>query len=109
MPIYIERTVDAVWEKAQVEEGKNPNIWRKDFAGAWIRRDGYCRRNPYGWEIDHVKPRSAGRSDELGNLLPLHWHNNRFKGDATPEFKTCITSEGNKNIERIKEWKLKNQ
>lgn len=36
----------------------------------------------YGWEIDHVVPRSKGGTDLLGNLQPLQWENNRSKGDA---------------------------
>lgn len=30
-----------IWEKAISVPGYDPNIWRKDFAGAWIRKDSY--------------------------------------------------------------------
>ncbi len=42
----------------------------------------------YGWEIDHIKPVALGGSDDLSNLQPLQWENNRTKGDEYPH-KTC--------------------
>ena len=39
MPFYGDKTIEAIWQSAKPVEGYNPNIWRKDFAGAWIRRD----------------------------------------------------------------------
>jgi len=38
----------------------------------------------YGWEIDHIMPTSLGGTDDVGNLQPLHWENNRKKGDSYP-------------------------
>lgn len=100
-------TIMHVWDKATIVPNYDSNIWRQDFAGAWIRRDAYGQRTKYGWEVDHLVPVSKGGSDDLSNLAALHWQNNVTKGQDFPEFKTCITSEGNSNIKLIKSWKLK--
>lgn len=50
--VFLEKEIDAVWEKAAKQPNNNPDVFRKDYAGAWIRREDYGKRNmPYGWEI----------------------------------------------------------
>jgi 5-methylcytosine-specific restriction endonuclease McrA len=72
-----------VWNKAQPIPGKNPSQYRKDRCGATIERNAHGDVNhPYGWEIDHINPVSNGGGDSLSNLQPLHWRNNRAKGDS---------------------------
>lgn len=56
-----------VWEKASSVAGYDPDIWRKDFAGAWIRKDSYGLHTKYGWEVDHLQPLSKGGTNDLGN------------------------------------------
>ena len=69
--------IQSVWLKAIIVTGYDPNIWRKDQFGNWIRRNEYGNRNSiYGWEIDHVRPVSMGGTDHLSNLRPLHWKTN---------------------------------
>ena len=34
------------------------------------------RGSIYGWEIDHIKPKKDGGSDDLSNLRPLQWEAN---------------------------------
>lgn len=77
-------TITAVWQKAAVIRGNDPDNFRKDACGAWIRWSAYGNTGEYGWEIDHRKPVAAGGGDELTNLQPLHWRNNREKGDLWP-------------------------
>ena len=98
-----------VWAKAKAVPGYNSNIYRKDFAGAWIKNDDYGKTysdTNFGWEIDHKRPVSKGGSDDLSNLEPLQWCNNRTKGDEYPEFKTSISSENTHNIHKEQSWKF---
>lgn len=101
-----ENLVEIVWQKATSVEGYDSTKWRKDFAGAWIQRSQFGIRSEYGWEIDHLMPKSLGGSDEIGNLLPMHWRNNVNKANNYPEFTSVVTSEGNSNIDREQPWRI---
>jgi 5-methylcytosine-specific restriction endonuclease McrA len=96
---FTEETIQRVWEKGTVVDRVDPNVYRKDVCGAWIRRDRYGNRNSsLGWEIDHIKPESEGGGDELSNLRPLQWANNTTREDGR---RTCpVTASGNRNIRR---------
>ena len=41
-------------------DGKNPSEWRKDIYGNPIHLNLYGKRVKYGWQIDHIKPKSRG-------------------------------------------------
>ena len=103
---FTEALIDQIWDKAKAVDGYDSNRWRQDLAGAWIKKDQYGIQSAYGWEIDHLRPHKVGGSDDLDNLNPLHWENNRTKGADYPEFKTSISSDGNKNITQIKSWRI---
>ncbi|MEW5953437.1 MAG: HNH endonuclease signature motif containing protein [Bacillota bacterium] len=82
-------TILAVWDKAAIVPGYNHGELRKDRCDAWIRFGDYGNVNSnFGWEIDHDKPVAKGGTDDLNNLQPLHWLNNRGKGDNWPNW-TC--------------------
>ena len=91
---FSEETKRAVWNKAQIVSGYDSANIRKDLCGAWINWDKYgnTTENGNGWEIDHIKPVSKGGGDELSNLQPLQWQNNRKKGDDYPALNYCIVS-----------------
>lgn len=105
---FTEEQINAVWEKAQIVEGNSPDNFRKDYTGAWIKRSSYGDTNSiFGWEIDHLKPVKKGGTNDMSNLLPLQWNNNRKKDDDYPQWETSKTSEGNTNIDKIQSWYIK--
>lgn len=97
--MFDKETIQKVWEKGRTVEGFDPNIIRKDFCNAWIMRNEYANCDSvFGWEIDHVYPESLGGDDNILNLRPMQWENNRAKGDDFPNYKVVVQAEGNSNI-----------
>jgi len=97
----------SVWEKGQIVDGFNQDMYRKDPCGAWIVWDKFgVRDNIYGWEIDHIFPQSkledmgisASLIDDLRNLRPMQHQNNASKSYDYPSYMAVVTSEGNKNV-----------
>lgn len=77
---FSKSVVDQVWLKGSTFSGEDPRIKRKDICGAIIARAAYGNTNSnFGWEIDHIIPND---NDNLSNLQPLHWENNRSKADG---------------------------
>ena len=73
-----------VFERGAAIDGYDSSKWRRDKCGNIINFDKHGEEGDYGWEIDHIKPTSRGGSDDLSNLQPLWWKNNRRKGDTYP-------------------------
>ena len=87
--LFDEATKQTVWQKGQPVQGYDSVQYRKDTCGAWMEYKEHGNVNSArGWEIDHVKPKAANGGDELANLQPLNWENNRFKSDNYPNW-TC--------------------
>jgi hypothetical protein len=70
-----------VWGKGQIVLGYDAAEWRLDSLGSWMRFSEYGRTTTFGWEIDHIDPNGP---DDLWNLQPLWWVNNRRKSDKPP-------------------------
>jgi hypothetical protein len=79
----------AIWEKGQSVQGYDPREWRMDSYGCWIRFSDYGQQTTFGWEKDHIDPNGP---DELWNLQPLYWHNNRRKSDSPPSFSGAMNA-----------------
>ena len=86
---WSQQIIDAVWRKAKIIDGCNPDFLRQDPCDSWIEYTAYGdnTENGVGWEIDHIKPVSENGTDDLDNLQPLQWENNRHKGDNWPKWK----------------------
>ena len=83
--------LDAVFAKAipTSVDGSGKDEVRQDKCGASIRRGSHGETTDQGWEVDHIQPVSDGGADDLSNLQPLQWANNREKDDG-PNHGFCV-------------------
>jgi 5-methylcytosine-specific restriction endonuclease McrA len=82
---FAQTTVGAVWRKGREIQDYDPATWRYDKCGQPMKFDDYgITDSKHGWEVDHIIPVSKGGTDDLSNLQPLQWDNNRKKGDTYP-------------------------
>jgi 5-methylcytosine-specific restriction endonuclease McrA len=74
----------AVFSRGTIIDDFDANIWRRDVTGHAMKYDDHGVQGDFGWEIDHIKPLALNGSNNLSNLRPLWWQNNRTKGDTYP-------------------------
>ena len=104
--MFTQQQIENVWLKATVDSSRDDHIWRKDFAGAWIRRDMLGLHTKYGWTVSRLRPLSLGGGDQIDNLVPAHWRNNLIKSNKYPVFETVVTSKDGQNVERVQRWRV---
>ena len=58
--------ISVVWEHARAMPEFDPNQWRQDPCGAWIRRDQYMQRSSeFAWRILDIVADHPGEPDTL--------------------------------------------
>jgi 5-methylcytosine-specific restriction endonuclease McrA len=94
-------TKDNVWEKGHTVPNFDESKYRKDDAGAWILYSDYGNTDSiYGWEIDHITSIDHNGENNLSNVRPLQWKNNRAKNSGRlTKSKWAVTARGNENVE----------
>ena len=76
--------------------------WVQDCFGVWMNKNDYgdtekkrirpgnTKSYSYGWEIDHIRPKSDfgenADPDLYNNYEIMQWNNNRTKADNYPQF-----------------------
>ena len=86
-------TAMKLWEKSY---GKATEA--NDFAGRKMNKAAYDQRgSKYGWNLDHILPKSRGGKDTESNLICCHILTNDEKADKFP----CFTANG-KQFEIVK-------
>ena len=84
-----------VWEKGEIIPHYSPTIWRWDKYGKVMKYNKHGNtESKFGWEIDHIYPGELGGSDDLYNLQPLQWENNRSKSDSLNWDSDCKNESG---------------
>jgi hypothetical protein len=64
-------TAAKVFNKAPVVKGKGPKQYRRDPYGNVICKTSYGKNSAMGWNVDHIKPKSRGGSNNIRNLQAL--------------------------------------
>ena len=78
---FDEEIIEAVWNTARPSSDHPP--LRVDAYGALIWREGYGNTSSkFGWEIGQPEPSPGAGEDDLANLQPVQWENNRRNGDS---------------------------
>lgn len=106
---YTEEKKRYFWRKAKPVDGEDKNEVRRDASGAIIHYSDYKNRDSdYGWEIDHIYPKSLledanvpeNMIDDPRNLRPMNWKNNVSKGCDYPLYTTVVIASRSVNIEK---------
>ncbi|MFZ4619928.1 MAG: HNH endonuclease signature motif containing protein [Bacteroidota bacterium] len=75
---YSSLIIGEVWEKGKKEFGFY--FFKRDHFGKIIAKHEYGKKTQYGWEIIYIIPPSDGGTDEVENLIPVHWEHAQTEG-----------------------------
>lgn len=73
----LNKVAKLVWEKEFGKSQKGTDAFGTVIAKAAYRDE----QSEFGWDIDHIIPKSKGGTDNVPNLRPLAIENNRRKAD----------------------------
>jgi hypothetical protein len=77
MSTHSDETIRLAWYKTTATV--HPEV-RIDCDGRYISWSEYGQYTEYGWQIDHILPRSLLGSDSPDNLRARHWRGNSYAG-----------------------------
>jgi len=98
---FNKEVVASVWQHARVMSDLDPEGWRQDQCGAWIRREHYGREDSeFGWKIVNV---SVGGPDTVENLRPLHHSNGYDRAGQRAHCKVRADQANTQGTSRIRE------
>jgi hypothetical protein len=73
--------IEQVWSRAPLSSDHPP--LRVDAFGALIWKEGFGNTNSkFGWDIGYKRLGANGGQDDLENLQPVQWENNRRNGQS---------------------------
>ena len=79
---YTKEVLWQIWQKSTPPPPPwDESEWRLDAFHALMRWSKYGKQAKYGWEVDHIIPRSRGGGSDMANLRPMHWMNNGARPD----------------------------
>eukprot|EP00971_Amphidinium_carterae_P307012 6101233-Amphidinium_carterae.1 len=77
------QNVDKLWEMSKEIKGKDPDLYRRSADGSTMYKHNYGKDSKMGYQVDHIKARSSGGSDNIRNLQLLNSHYNMSKGSSS--------------------------
>lgn len=111
---WTSQQIEEVWNKGEIIDNYNPQLYRKDYAGALMFKNSFVNNvkvnddpKSLNWTIIHQCPLSHGGTSDISNLQPINNINAITKGNNYPRWKTAITFNGKQNILKRKMWKDK--
>ena len=109
MADYSDKQKQEAWEMALPINGLDCNVWRTDPCGALIHRNHFGLKTEFGWNIDHIIPKSLCPSNDYdaipNNRRAMHWENNECKANQFPDYYYSVTHKDGHNI-RIRKKRI---
>ncbi len=109
MSEYSEDLRRRIWNRLKTVDGKAPESFRLDAAGALIKWEDYGEYTPNGWQVDHAFPQKKleengvkeEKWDDIVDLRPFNSANNEMKGDDFPQYIRAVyyDEHADKNVE----------